>query len=204
MLELSPELGGALQPDPGSHRALCSCHVFFRKRPLSQPQGQRERPEPGLDPALERPFGPRAQGPACQAPSGLFLAFIALPTLPPGKWEQPVARGVGGMSLWDPSSTGSPRTTVSLMTAPHSTPGLRAPPFLACCVSETHRNKAETPGTRLPPASEVGFMPWEGGGQGVGCFFFFYTYETNISNPIPSQAHGHPLTHSPSHAESPA
>ena len=136
MLELSPELGGALQPDPGSHRALCSCHVFFRKIPLSQPKGQRERPEPGLDPALERPFGPRAQGPACQAPSGLFLAFIALPTLPPGKWEQPVARGVGGMSLWDPSSTGSPRTTVSLMTAPHSTPGLRAPPFLACCVSE--------------------------------------------------------------------
>lgn len=99
MLELSPELGGALQPDPGSHLPLCSCHVFFRKRPLSQPQGQRERPGPGLDHALERPFGPRAQGPACQAPSGPFLAFIPLPTPPPGKWEQPVAWGVGGMSL---------------------------------------------------------------------------------------------------------
>lgn len=53
----------------------------------------------------------------------------------------------------------------------------------------------------------LGFTPWEGGGQGVGCFwvlFFFDTYETDISNPIPSQAHRHPLTHSLSHAESPS
>lgn len=143
-----------------------------------------------------------------QEPQALLVSFhrahfrLSSPQ-PPGKWGQPWHRGVGGTSLWDPSSIGSPQTMVSLMTAPHSTPASEPLPSLPA----VRQNKAEILGIRLPPANAVGVHAL--GGRWAGCwvfwgFVFFYTYETDISNPIPSQAHRHPLTHSLSHAESPS
>jgi len=69
MLELSPELGGALQPDPGFRLPLFA-HAMFssKKTPQPAPGPGGERPGPGLDPALEN-------GPLAQEPKALLVSF---------------------------------------------------------------------------------------------------------------------------------
>ena len=83
--------GLAARPWLSSATLLTPC--FLLKRHLSQPQGQGQRPGPGLDPALEN-------GPLAQEPKALFVSFhrahfqLSSPQ-PPGKWGQPVAQGSG-------------------------------------------------------------------------------------------------------------
>lgn len=192
-----------MQPDPGFRLPLFA-HAMFSSKKTPQPApgpGGRDQ-APALTLPLRTALWPKSPRPCLSVSTGPISGFHTPPPPPPGKWGQPVAQGSGWHVPVGPLlhrlalDHGVPHDC----TLQHPGPQSPSLPCLLCIrIGRNTRNQAPT------CQCSWGSCPGREVGRVLGVFGFFLTLnETDISNPIPSQAHRHPLTHSPSHAESPS